>query len=122
MQDRTFLFLYEAEGLMYLMNPKTLEETTVSKSLLLPELHKVLEGGAEVKVRMAGERAVMVHGMARSYRCTVAEVLERRDSSDGRKSTTVITQGGLRVVCPAAVNEGDQIMVSLPDHEYQGKV
>lgn len=141
MNDVSYQYLYTADGLAFLLNPKTLEEISLPIQLVSGGLAKVVEGGTEVKVRMSQEKPILVHSPQRTLKCTVAEVLERRDGKrrlsvdrrqdhvityrsgplGDRKSTVVQVQGGARVSCPGVVEVGDRIVVSIDDHSYQGK-
>lgn len=77
LQDIPHQFLYEAEGLLYFLNPKTMDEISVSKRLITPNLAQLLESGAEVRLRMNGETPVMVHTPSRHIKCTVANVIDK---------------------------------------------
>ena len=80
--DKVYTFLYEANGNVYLLNPKTLEEISVPSKLVGGNLLKVLEGGMEVKVRTRdgdGDKPIVVHSNIQSFKCTVTDILERRD-------------------------------------------
>ena len=80
LSDKVFTFLYEAEGNVHLLDPKTLEEHSISTKLVANNLLSLLEGGMEVKIRMRdGETPVLVFSPQQSFKCTVAKVLERRD-------------------------------------------
>lgn len=77
MQDVIFRYLYEANDLIYLLNPKTLEEVAVPSRLVQGNLARLLEGGAAVKVRMNGEQPLLVHPAVRNVKCTVAKVIDK---------------------------------------------
>lgn len=79
LRDVACQFLYETDGIAYLLDPKTLEEITVPISLFSGHLSKVLEGGMEVKVRMNENKCVMVHNGGSHHKCTVAKVAEERE-------------------------------------------
>jgi hypothetical protein len=79
LQDVGHQFLYAVDGTGYYLNPKTLDEIAVPQRLLGGNLAKVIEGGFDVKIRMKGDMPIFVHSSNRLYRCTVAEILERRD-------------------------------------------
>jgi translation elongation factor P/translation initiation factor 5A len=79
LQDIVHQYLYSEGGVGYYLNPKTLEEITVPLKLLNGNLGKILEGGAEVKIRMDIEKPIFIHSSNRLHRCTVAEVVERKD-------------------------------------------
>ena len=81
MNDVSFQYLYTADGLAFLLNPKTLEEISLPIQLVSGGLAKVMEGGTEVKVRMSQEKPILVHSPQRTLKCTVSEVLERRDGN-----------------------------------------
>lgn len=106
--------------MLYLLNPATLEEIAVSAHLVGGHLARLLEGGTEVKVRMRGDTPIFVHSAHRNYTCTVTAVLERREGTD-RKTTVVEVQGGARVLCHAAVEVGDRIIVAVDDLSFQGR-
>lgn len=80
--DKVYTFLYEANGNIYLLNPKTLEEISIPSKLASGNLLKVLEGGMEIKVRTRdgdGDRPIVVYSSNQNFKCTVTDVLERRD-------------------------------------------
>lgn len=81
MQDVAFQYLYETDGLVYLLNPKTLEEISVPTRLIQGNLAKLLEGGTAVKVRMNGDQPVLVHPSVRNIKCTVANVIDKTIST-----------------------------------------
>lgn len=79
--DVNHQYLYTVDETAYLLNPKTLEEVALPARLVTGNLAKVLEGGIEVKIRMHGDKPVLVHSPVRSLKCTVAEILERREGA-----------------------------------------
>lgn len=79
--DVNHQYLYTVDETAYFLNSKTLEEVALPARLVTGNLAKVLEGGIEVKVRMNVDKPILVHSSARSLKCTVAEVLERREGN-----------------------------------------
>lgn len=149
MQDMVFQYLYEADGLVYLLNSKTLEEISVPTRLIQSNLAKLLEGGTAVKVRMNGDRPVLVHPSVRNVKCTVAKVIDKTISiapsplkllrghthtlilplslfhssfvGSDRKVIVVETAGGAKITCSTLISEGDQILVNVDEMSYQGR-
>lgn len=139
MQDVILQYLYEADGLVCLLNPGTLEEMFVPARLVQGNLARLLEGGAAVKVRMNGDRPVLVHPSVRNVKCTVAKVVDKTISTSScrsgvmgliahfasvgpdRKVVVIETVGGAKISCSTLVSEGDQILVNVDELTYQGR-
>lgn len=114
-------FLYESDGFLQMLNPKTFEEISVPVGLIDPNARLLLEaGGVNLKVRVYQDRPILVIA-PRTLKCTVAKVLEQRICDDGKRPCVVQTLGGARVVCPLSFVENDQILVNWEDMSFAGR-
>ena len=101
--------------MLHLLNPKTLEEVAVPNTLISPNLIKLLEGGAQVRLRATRDKPLWIFG-GKIYKCTVAEIINQLHGA-----WTLMTIAGARVVAPFEMKVGDQIMVNAEDYTYAGK-
>ena len=71
--------MYEADGLVHLMDAKTLAETSVPSALIGSNLRQLLEGGMEVRVRAVVDGPPCLVYANKTVRVTVGRVLDSRD-------------------------------------------
>lgn len=84
MTDKPCQFMYQNGDELVLMDTKTLEEYSVPMRYVDPNLAKLIEGGTQVKLRLNEGKPVMVSA-GQSVKCTVANVLDSRESTDKKK-------------------------------------
>ncbi len=148
LRDVTFSFLYKADGRLHLSNSKTFEEVALpAKLLAASQLGDILEGGAEVRVRMSEDgRPLMIIGSP-NYICTVASVVPGKEDGGAPsayggkglmqramltahargpgtddKQCTAVVEGGARIACHGAVEAGGKIVVKVEDMSFHGKL
>lgn len=84
LKDVACQFLYRADDSIVVLGEKTLEEHVLDVAVVGDKLLGLLEGGTLIRVRFSGDKAIAATGN-KHIKCTVAEVLETRETSDKRK-------------------------------------
>jgi translation elongation factor P/translation initiation factor 5A len=84
MTDKPCQFMYQNGDEFVLMDTKTLEEYSVPVKYVDPNLARLIEGGTQVKLRLNEGKPVMVSA-GQSVKCTVANVIDNRESTDKKK-------------------------------------
>lgn len=77
--------MYQNGDEYVLMDNKTFEEYCVPARLVDPNLAKVLESGTIVKFRQSGEGRPIMISAGPTVKCTIAEVVDARETSDMKK-------------------------------------
>ena len=113
---RNFIFQYQDDSSLYLLNEKTFEEAVISKRQVDKQVFSSLEPGQRLRVKCENDTLLFVEH-SRFVSCTVKsiEMLEE-------KKSIVELASGMQVSCPPFIKVGDVIQVDTQTHSYTSRV
>jgi translation elongation factor P/translation initiation factor 5A len=120
LRDATMRLLYrEGSDVLHVLDPRTLEQTTLPAELCPSAILPYLESGHDLRVRFQGQDCVAIVP-PRILTCTVREVTFVQESQEHSKYTCTL-DGGARVVLPLNFAPGDAVLVDTDTQAYAGK-
>lgn len=114
-------YLYRDENFFYFMDMNTFEQPAVPAALV-GDYEGYLKGDMEVKLTYFGEEPLDIELPTSVDLAVVSSEASARGNTATGVTKQVITETGLKVQCPAFVNEGDIIRVDTRSGAYLTRV
>jgi len=121
LDEITFNFLYSDENNYFFMDPKTFEQTEITKDVI-GEKGKLLTENLEVKLSFYNDNPISIE-LPNQINCKISTTdaaLKGQTVSSSYKPATL--DNGIKIQVPPFVEEGDEIILDTRTIEYVKKI